>query len=88
MSRQANAKAFHGWWKITKMEMWDSDYIDLVVPGFFAFMPDGLGRFEWGTVQGGMDCRYGERDGRPQRTDHVSAMKASMMALNAAARSK
>jgi hypothetical protein len=65
MSRHGNAEPFLGSWKITAMELWDSDYIDLVVPGFFAFRADGVGEFEWGAVQGWTDCRFAERDGRP-----------------------
>ena len=26
-----------GYWKITKMEIWDQAYIELVVPGFIEF---------------------------------------------------
>jgi len=39
------------------MEQWDRDYIDLVVPGYIEFEKDNLGSFQFGTVQGGLDCR-------------------------------
>ena len=51
---------FIGYWKITRMDEWDSAYIDLVVPGFFEFeREDGrlMGSFQFGTVAGWLDCR-------------------------------
>lgn len=49
-----------GYWKITHMETWARDYVDLVVPGFIEFKPEDdplMGRFEFGTVSGWLDCR-------------------------------
>ncbi len=49
-----------GRWKITKMDVWDQVYVDLVVPGFIAFEVEDrhlLGQFQFGTVKGWMDCR-------------------------------
>ena len=63
MAKRRAMNPFQGWWKILEMEMWDIDYIDLVVPGYIAFEPDGLERFQFGTVQGWTDCRASERDG-------------------------
>lgn len=51
---------FIGYWKITRMDEWDSAYIDLVVPGFIEFeMEEGrlMGSFQFGTVRGWLDCR-------------------------------
>ncbi len=48
-----------GKWKISKMEMWDSDYIDMVEPGYFLLNADGTGEFVFGTVFASID---GERD--------------------------
>jgi len=48
---------FLGRWRIIEMEQWDRDYIDLVVPGYIEFEKDNLGSFQFGTVQGGLDCR-------------------------------
>ena len=47
-----------GYWKITKMEIWDQAYVDLVVPGFLDEMEDGylMGQFQFGTVVGWLDC--------------------------------
>ena len=46
-----------GRWRIHEMEQWDRDYIDLLVPGYIEFAEDGLGTFQFGTVEGGLDCR-------------------------------
>ena len=34
---KTDASAFIGYWKITEMEVWAPDYIDLVVSGFIEF---------------------------------------------------
>jgi hypothetical protein len=54
-----------GRWQITKTELWDSDALNLVAPAFIEFAEDGLGSFGFIAVQGRMDCREVERDGRP-----------------------
>ncbi len=51
--------AFIGYWRITKMDVWDTAYVDLIVPGFIAFdMEDDhlMGQFQVGTVKGWLDC--------------------------------
>jgi len=48
---------FLGRWRIVEMEQWERDYIDLVVPGYIEFEKDNLGSFQFGTVQGQLDCR-------------------------------
>jgi hypothetical protein len=53
-----------GRWRITTMELWETDAIDLVEPGFIEFNSDQTGRFGFIAVQGWMDCREGTRDGR------------------------
>ena len=53
-----------GRWRIVAMELWDTDAIDLVAPGFIEFDSDQTGRFGFIAVQGWMDCREGTRDGR------------------------
>ena len=35
------------------MELWDQDFIDLVVPGYVEFGPDGNAAFQFGCVFGG-----------------------------------
>ncbi len=54
-----------GRWRITEMEMWDQDAIDLVQPGFIEFGGDGLGQFGFIAVNGELDCRDAACGGRP-----------------------
>jgi hypothetical protein len=42
----------------------ESDALDLVAPAFIEFGKDGSGGFGFIAVQGEMDCREVERDGR------------------------
>ncbi len=62
MARKANP--FLGRWRIVEMEQWDREYIDLVVPGYIQFEKSNLGSFQFGTVQGGLDCRLETIEGR------------------------
>jgi hypothetical protein len=41
-----------GRWRIVAMELWDTDAIDLVAPGFIEFDSDRTGRFGFIAVQG------------------------------------
>ncbi|HEX5407599.1 MAG TPA: hypothetical protein VFX16_35435 [Pseudonocardiaceae bacterium] len=47
------------------MSGWDRDAIDLVGPGFIEFANDRTGRFGFVAVDGWLDCRPVERNGRP-----------------------
>ena len=40
------------------MELWDTDYLDLVEPAYIRFYGRGHGEFVFGTVTGGLDCRH------------------------------
>jgi len=40
-----------GRWRITEMEMWDSDYCDMEVEAFIEFGSDGTGTFQFGLVR-------------------------------------
>ena len=51
--------ALLGKWRITSMEFWDADFIDLLGPGYIQFDTDGRGEFAFGAVQGGLDCHFG-----------------------------
>jgi hypothetical protein len=62
------AKSFLGRWRITYMEEWDQDYVDLVTPGFIEFNQDDSGKFQFGTVRGFLDCRV-EKRGRECRIE-------------------
>lgn len=56
---------FTGRWRITSMEMWDQDFVDEEVPGYIEFKTEGLGDFQFGYVQCGIDWRKTDRDGKP-----------------------
>jgi hypothetical protein len=53
-----------GTWRISEMELWDQESIELMGPAFIEFGDDGMGRFRFIAVEGWMDCRHGHRDGR------------------------
>jgi hypothetical protein len=55
MSRGA-ASPLIGRWRITKMALWDKDFLDMVEPAYILFQADGRGEFKFGCVVGGIDC--------------------------------
>jgi hypothetical protein len=57
-----------GKWRIIEMEMWDQDYIDLIIPGYFSFDGDDLGDFQFGSVKGQIDYRI-EKIGDVERLE-------------------
>jgi hypothetical protein len=57
-------KRFAGKWTIVEMEAWDQDYVNMEVTGHFMFKMDGMGHFQFGLVQGWMDCRMETGDGK------------------------
>jgi hypothetical protein len=54
-----------GRWLIESMDQWDRDFIDAEVRGYFEFDKRGSGHFQFGYVQGQIDYRLAERDGKP-----------------------
>jgi hypothetical protein len=50
------------------MDMWDQDYIDLIIPGYFSFYKDELGYFQFGVVDGQIDYRI-EKIGDVERLE-------------------
>lgn len=54
-----------GRWRIVEMDLWDLDSIDLLGPAVIEFGGDATGHFRFIAVQGSMDCRDAQRDGRP-----------------------
>jgi hypothetical protein len=54
-----------GRWSIDSISMWDKDYIDEEVPGYFEFGANDLGSFQFGYVQGDVDYRVTERGNKP-----------------------
>lgn len=47
---------FDGWWRITWMEEWEADYIDMEEPGHFSIEGED-GWFVFGMVRAEMDAR-------------------------------
>ena len=54
-----------GRWRITEMELWDQEAMDLVEPAFIEFGQDKTGNFGFIAVRGWMDCRDAPRDAYP-----------------------
>ena len=55
-------------WRIIEMEVWDQDYIDLIIPGYFSFGKDDLGYFQFGVVEGQLGYRV-EKIGDVERLE-------------------
>ena len=53
-----------GRWHIVSMSMWDEEYLDEEVQAFIEFDDKGGGSFQFGYVQGQMDCRMSDREGK------------------------
>ena len=47
------------------MDQWAQDFVDAEVEGYVEFTAGRSGRFQFGYVLGGMDCRLTTRDGQP-----------------------
>jgi len=58
-------KPFVGNWRITEMEVWDRDYIDMEVPGYIRIDSEGTGQFQFGLVSGDIDGRVEQCGGSP-----------------------
>ncbi len=56
-------KVVAGTWRITGMEVWDAEYLDMEVPAHITIRSDLTGEFQFGLVQGGMDARVSTLDG-------------------------
>ena len=59
----ALAKAFAGRWRIVEMDVWDSDFLDLVEEAHLTLTGEADGEIAFGALQGFLDVRYGSRDG-------------------------
>ena len=53
-----------GRWRITEMELWDQEDLDMEVPAFIEFRPDGMGEFQFILVRGWIDYYLVEREGK------------------------
>jgi hypothetical protein len=60
--KKTKIKPFIGTWFIIEMEAWDQGYVNMEVQGHFTFKRDGTGYFQFGLVQGEMDCRLENAD--------------------------
>src|SRR3954454_6725416 len=56
---------FTGRWRIVSMSAWEDEYLDEEVQAFFEFEETGRGSFQFGYIQGLMDCRTTGREGKP-----------------------
>lgn len=56
-------EAILGRWRITWMETWDEEAIDLLGPAFIEFDEKGGGEFTFIAVVGSMHCAYKLYDG-------------------------
>jgi hypothetical protein len=54
-----------GGWRIIEMELWDEEAVDLMGAAFIEFGQDQTGLFRFVAVDGWMDCRHEQREGRP-----------------------
>jgi hypothetical protein len=58
--KQLKTSDFVGRWRITSMEMWDEDYIDMEVKAFIDIAKGRTGEFQFGLVSGFIDCHLAE----------------------------
>jgi hypothetical protein len=66
MAKERKPQApFSGHWRITWMDLWDQEFVDAEVEGFFEFGPNNGGSFQFGYVKGDIDYRPGIREGKP-----------------------
>jgi hypothetical protein len=54
-----------GRWHILSMSAWEDDYLNEEVQAFIEFEEGGGGSFQFGYVEGQIDCRLTGRDGKP-----------------------
>ena len=61
---QVTTMRIAGTWCISEMECWDQEAVELLGPAYIEFGQNGTGRFRFIAIEGWMDCRHGDRDGR------------------------
>src|SRR5215208_1401204 len=52
------------------MELWDTDFVDMLEPAYITFEAKGGGEFVFGAVRGDLDCRYGPDGNKVPRRRH------------------
>lgn len=65
VGKKAASSPILGRWRITEMDLWHQEDLDMEVPAFIEFRKDGMGEFQFILVRGWMDYRLGKRDGKP-----------------------
>lgn len=66
--RPRKKKGWTGRWRIASMEMWDQDFVDAEVPGYFNLKKSLRGDFQFGYVYGELDLEVNE-EGESVRID-------------------
>jgi len=61
----AKKSGITGNFRITHMDEWDQDFVDIEVPGFIRFDADDTGEFHFGCVHGEMTVEQTDRNGKP-----------------------
>jgi hypothetical protein len=64
-AKQKPVSVFTGRWRIVSMSAWNDEYLDEEVQAFFEFEKSGRGSFQFGYIQGFMDCWMTSREGLP-----------------------
>jgi hypothetical protein len=65
MGRRRVAGNVWGRWRITGMDLWDRDAVELLGPAGIDIRPDGTGEMRFIAVEADLDHRELVRDGRP-----------------------
>ena len=65
MTKRKTANPFLGRWLIEHMDQWDVDEESEELQPFIEFELSDTGQFQFGCVEGQVDCRLTQRDGQP-----------------------
>jgi hypothetical protein len=66
-----------GKWRITEMELWDKDDLDMIEPAYIHFKANGLGEFKFGCVACGIDCDFSDDEFTFQGHDEMDPVSGS-----------
>jgi addiction module HigA family antidote len=55
--KRTRTKEYMGTWRITEMDQWDMDYIDMISPSRIVIDKNGQGEIHFGAVDVEIDCR-------------------------------
>jgi hypothetical protein len=65
MAKRERPNPFRGRWLIEQMDQWDVEEESDEFQPFVEFERDDTGQFQFASFYGEMDCRLGQRDGKP-----------------------